>query len=166
MPHFREKRGLVSAGKQNSRVLGTCPGINNVVSRSHLVAGVYTSIPKWVRESCVVTFIISCSVLLQHQTHLHHLHQAATMASHFQQPGHETTRVMSEAEKADQTHMEYAGTDHDNAVHTPKDVEQPMLDYMHKGTPFEKKVLRKIDWRLVPVLCKRPRVALLRELSG
>lgn len=80
------------------------------------------------------------------------------MTSRFEQtqpqPGYGQNHIMSEAEKADQTHMEYAGNDHDNAVHTPKDVEQPMLDYEHRGTPFEKKVLRKIDWRLVPVLCE------------
>lgn len=26
------------------------------------------------------------------------------------------------------------------------------VDYMHKNTPFERKLLRKVDWRLVPAL--------------
>lgn len=69
--------------------------------------------------------------------------------------GHDVTRVMTDAEKADQTHMEYSHHhDNDPAVHTPKSAEQNVLDYEHRDSAFERKVLRKIDWRLVPVLCE------------
>jgi hypothetical protein len=64
---------------------------------------------------------------------------------------------MSEAEKAEQSHVEYGNPDHDPAVHTPKELDQPVGEYLHKGTAFEKKTLRKIDWRLVPVLCESSR---------
>lgn len=61
-----------------------------------------------------------------------------------------------DGEKFNQTHMEYSHGDAeaDHASHTPKELEQPAGAYMHKGTAFEKKLLRRIDLRLVPVLCK------------
>lgn len=57
-----------------------------------------------------------------------------------------------DAEKYRQTHMEYTGEE--GAVHTPKELDQPSGGYLHKDSAFEKKVLRKIDLRLVPVLCE------------
>lgn len=74
------------------------------------------------------------------------------MTSRFQNP------VMNDTEKDNQTHMEYAHPNGDGeaALHTPpnKDLEQPAGMYLHKDTPFERKLLRRIDWRLVPVLCE------------
>jgi hypothetical protein len=60
-----------------------------------------------------------------------------------------------DAEKYNQTHMEYTHGegDGDNVAHTPKELDQPLGGYLHKDSAFERKVLRKIDLRLVPVLC-------------
>lgn len=60
----------------------------------------------------------------------------------------------TELEKAEDRHVEYGHTDNDLTTHTPKEHDLTTGDYLHKGTTFEKKVLRKIDWRLVPVLCE------------
>jgi predicted DNA-binding protein with PD1-like motif len=70
-------------------------------------------------------------------------------------PNNNTNHLMNQTEigKAEQTHVEYGHSEHDHAVHTPKE-DEPLGGYLHKGTAFEKKVLRKIDWRLVPVLCE------------
>lgn len=71
-------------------------------------------------------------------------------------PTHNMDRT--EVEKAEERHVEYGGADNDPAIHTPKEHDLSVGDYLHKGTSFEKKVLRKIDWRLVPVLCKSERI--------
>ena len=69
---------------------------------------------------------------------------------------HDQTHNMTttEVEKAENNHVEYGHHDNDPAVHTPKEHDATIGEYLHKGTAFEKKVLRKIDWRLVPVLCE------------
>ena len=60
----------------------------------------------------------------------------------------------TEIEKAEDRHVEYGHTEDEMGAHTPKEHDLTAGDYLHKGTKFESKVLRKIDWRLVPVLCK------------
>jgi hypothetical protein len=60
----------------------------------------------------------------------------------------------TEIDKAEATHAEYGHDDNDPTIHTPKENEYAAGDYLHRGTSFEKKVLRKIDLRLVPVLCE------------
>jgi len=78
-----------------------------------------------------------------------------TMAMSRFEHDHPTHNMNStEVEKAEDRHVEYGHTDNDVGVHTPKEHDLTTGDYLHKGTTFEKKVLRKIDWRLVPVLCK------------
>lgn len=95
------------------------------------------------------------------------------MSSRFQQDGYnandlQPTRTgMTDAEKAEHSHMELSPADH--AVRTPtppKDPEHPLHHYDGMGTAFERKVLRKIDFRLVPVLCESRRVALRSTAAG
>jgi hypothetical protein len=60
----------------------------------------------------------------------------------------------TEIDKVEATHAEYGHDDNDPTIHTPKEHEYAAGEYLHRGTSFEKKVLRKIDLRLVPVLCE------------